>query len=212
MLRALVGLFALLVILPAPTVGATRNVGKQVAMRKKKSPPGPPLPPPAFDLRSIELNSSLGTAQVVVEVRGTSRPPESRLFTFSDARGRRFLPSLMHCEPQPVGLGHPAPGQLSAMAGGVLPPPPTGAWRCTLEVPRIYQRAPLVGISVEIRGRVLHIAGDRVQAAWAEARAATPLPPSERPRQPGTPWPPARRAPDGGTAPDSDAVDSELEE
>jgi len=67
-------------------------------------------------------------------------------------------------------------------------------------------------VSVQLRGQTVAVPRDRVQAAWAEARASTPLPAAERPRQPGTPWPAARRPPDAGPTAGPDEVDSDSEE
>lgn len=159
-----------------------------------------PSTPPSLELVKIDLPASA----VQVLVGGTYRAPDPRLFTFTDERRRRFVPSIVECHPAegvPEGeQARPAPRESKE-----------GRWACSLGIARIYQRAALIGISVQVRSQTVAIAGDQVQSAWAEARSTTPLPISERPRAPGAPWGPVRPAPDGGPTRDNDAIDSEEE-
>lgn len=202
-MRRLAGALALVL-----GVGAGVAPGLAHAKAKGKAPAGKKggkgrgssqsaLPPAQIELRSFDLVA--GQAHVLVS--GSSRPPESRLFTFTDERKRRFVPSLAECHPpDPDAADGPAHKD-------------SGRWQCALFIPRIYQRAALVGLSVQVRGQTVAVADEQVQSSWAEARAHTPLKASaERPRAPSGPWAGARRAPDAGPTLDSDGVDSEAEE
>lgn len=154
------------------------------------------LPPLEIDLLSLDLAS--GSAHVLVD--GSARAPEARFFTFTDERKRRFVPSLAECR-------SPAPPAAEEKHAA-------GRWECTLGIPRIYQRSSLIDLSVESRGHVASVAGDKVRLAWAEARARTPLSAvAERPREPSAPWssPTVRRNPDAGSSESTDEVDSEEE-
>lgn len=213
--RLALGLTGLLVA--APTTlwalqkkAARRPPPKAQKGKKKGAPAGPPLPPPTFQLRGIDL----AAGHALVDVTGSARAPEARLFTLTDERDRHYLPHLVECRPQPVEPAEAGAdkGSLSANAGPPMAVPSAGRWRCSLEIPRIYQRSALTGISLQLRGQTLSVPRERVQAAWAEARAQTPLPAAERPRQPGTPWPAARRPPDAGPTAEPDEVDSDSEE
>jgi hypothetical protein len=208
---ALGSLLAAAPILAAPAKKVQKRPPPKAQKGKKKSTPsGPPLPPPAVLLRGIDL----AAGHALVDVAGSARAPEARIFTLTDERERHYLPHLVECHPQPVEPDQAGAdkGSLSASTGPAVPPPPAGRWRCSLEIPRIYQRSALVGLSVQLRGQTIAVPRERVQAAWAEARAMTPLPAAERPRRPGTPWPAARRGPDAGPAPDPVEVDSDSEE
>jgi hypothetical protein len=194
--------------------------------QKGKRDTGPPLPPPRLSLRSFDL----AAGEAHVEVIGARHAPESRFFVFTDERKRRFVPFLLSCQAAAdqvadkpgaadgggVKLAQAGPGP-GASKQEAEPEPvaqsKTGHWNCSLGIPRIYQRAALVGLSLEIHGHVVSAPADLLQSAWAEARAKNPLPAAaEKPRAPTAPWGGSRRPPDGGVAPAADEVESEAEE
>lgn len=127
--------------------------------KKKKKGRGSADPALVGPLQLELAGFDLASGAALLAVRGPSRAPEPRHFLFTDERHRRFLPSQGQCQ-----------------ADG------PGAWRCKVQIARIYQRTTLVGISIGLRERTATAPEDQVRSLWAEARARTPLPPPERPR------------------------------
>lgn len=115
-------------------------------------------------LRALDLKRRVA----VVELGGFSRPPAANLFTFTDERGRRFVPTGARCQ-EPTADGR--------------------ARVCDLELPEGYERHPIATVGLHVGGlhsREIFAAQSEIRAAWDAAQAAT---------QPLGPPPPS---PDGG--------------
>ena len=108
----------------------------------------------AMKLRALDLKRRVA----VVELTGFSRPPAANLYTFTDERGRRFVPTGAHCQ-EPEG----------------------GARVCDLELPEGYERHPIATVGLHVGGlhsREIFAPKDEIRAAWDAAQASgTPLGP-----------------------------------
>lgn len=199
--------------------------GKAQRRGRKKRREVPPQMPSRIELTAIDLVS--GTAHL--DVIGTTRPPVTQLFVLSDQTGRRYAPSFAECHPPPGVQLAEAPAASGAEPGegedsdegeptaGGLELPATTRWRCSLTIPRLYRRAPIIGITMEW-GRLSVAAPEQtVQRLWGEARALAPLTAvAERPStadQAADPTsPPRRPAAPGPESADSSAVASPLDD
>lgn len=156
------------------------KAGRRGRGRTKKRREPPPQMPSEIDLKAIDLTTGI----THVEVVGTTRPPATRLFLFTDTSGRRFVPAFAECHP-PLGVTLPdAPtaaageegedDEPAATAG--TPELPAGTrWRCVLTIPRLYRRAPLASLTMEWGNLAVAVPAEQVQRLWGEARAAAPL-------------------------------------
>jgi hypothetical protein len=118
------------------------------AKPKKRSGSGSKTPT-ALHVRSVDLGHRL----VLIEADGLSKPPPSNFFTLTDDRGRHYIAQSIHCDP----------------------PFPSGMRTCELEIPFGYERHPLTGVELHLRGlhgRSLLAPPDEVRAAWAAAEQA----------------------------------------
>jgi hypothetical protein len=125
-------------------------------------------------LRAIDLAHRL----VLVEIGGVQKPPSANFFTFTDDRGRHYIAQSIHCDP----------------------PLPAGTRACELEIPVGYERHPLTGVELHLRGlhgRAVAATADEIKAAWATAEQAHAPPTFVSP-------------PDGGVAPASPAGGTDL--
>ena len=153
-----------------------RGKGRRRGGKRREAPPQMPT---RIELTAVDLVT--GTAHV--DVVGTTRPPATRLFILTDQSGRRFVPSFAECYPPPgVTLSTGAPGATQGEADEEEPEtaagpelPATTRWRCSLTIPRLYRRAPLVTMGMEWGNLYVAAPSETVQRLWGEARAAAPL-------------------------------------
>ena len=100
-------------------------------------------------LRALDLKRRVA----VVELTGFQRPPAANLFTFTDERGRRFVPTGARCQE-----------------------PADGARICDLELPEGYERHPIATVGLHVGGlhsREIFASKDEIRAAWDAAQAST---------------------------------------
>jgi hypothetical protein len=99
-----------------------------------------------LQLGSLDLAHRL----VRVEVDGLSKPPPANFFTFTDERGRHFVPMTIHCDE----------------------PSTSDSRRCTLEMPVGYQRYKLTSLVLHLHGlhgRTVEVEPAELAAAWEKA-------------------------------------------
>lgn len=146
--------------------------------------------PPPMPARIDVLSADQESGAVHVQLTGPLRPPHARLFVLTDSRGRRFIPTQAECyavdDPPPVSPDAPA----------ALP-----HWRCAMNIPTVYRRSPLTGVSMEWGDRIVSALPGQVKARWATAgRVSIPAAAQPEPAAPDAPAQ-APETPDSATPP-----------
>lgn len=173
----------LLTLLLTVVLALTFTVGASARRKKKKKRRGPPPQrkvlekaegPATLVIESVDIGPSW--AKAVVIVGGWTREPPARVFTFHDDKDRHFIALGSRCEPAPP------------------------AMRCTLELPRPYLKARVLGATVHLRGREVEADPAAVEAVFTEAqrKAASEVQPAPAPAMPPG---------DGGVAPQGGGAD-----
>lgn len=193
MKRSLCALLAVLAVaLTSGDVAAAKGKKKK---KGKREPVVALVAPLRLELSGFDLTSG----HALVQVSGPARAPEARHFLFQSEPQRRFLPTVIDCQPQ-------GGDKTATLGAGPVPVPRPGQWRCRLGIARVYQRHTLTGISYTVREQTVSADGEAVRSLWAEARSRAPLPvgSNPRPRDQSGPWaapkgqPPAVPAVDEG--------------
>jgi hypothetical protein len=133
-----------------------------VALAKKKATEAEPKQPLGLHLRAVDLGHRL----ILLEVDGFAKPPPSNFFTMTDDRGHHYIAQTIHCDP----------------------PFPSGTRSCELEIPAGYERHPMTGLELHVRGlngRTITVPPEEVKAAWVAAETAHAPPTSESPPRDG---------------------------
>lgn len=154
-------LLPLLIAAGSPLVGGPALAKAKAKARAKVTMEREPASPPSVLLESIDL----GAGKAVVRVGGASQAPEARHFVFHDQRERHFVALLAACDELVASALHEAEsGQPIATFDPVF--------RCTLDLPRPYLKARLLGLTVRLRGRDVAADEHDVEALLSAARSA----------------------------------------
>jgi hypothetical protein len=142
--------YAVAALLALAAVAAAKEPAGKRARKK---------PERALRLRAIDLKRRVA----VVELSGFSRAPAVNLFTFTDERGRHYVPIGGRCQ---------EPGE-------------SGARVCDLELPEGYERHKLATVGLHLGGlhsREIFVPEGQIRTAWDAAQASgEPLGPPPAP-------------------------------
>ena len=132
---------------------AARSAGRHERSQRGRGRRRQAFALPPMPARIDVLSADQESGAVHVQLTGPLRPPHARLFVLTDSRGRRFIPTQAECyavdDPPPVSPDAPA----------VLP-----HWRCAMNIPTVYRRSPLTGVSMEWGDRIVSALPGQVKA------------------------------------------------